>query len=251
MNGKDAAALDAVVTISRALAGGADLKTILDLVAKRGRALTSARAVAVEIQTEGRMVLAASAGELPEGLEVARASADDAVLTVPLVLSGRAYGALVAVGRRGDGPRFGVEDEEMLEALAALAVSAVAAREIGREQRPAVLDHMGLAGAIEMLADLTESPQLEIRTRLDLSFEDGRTGDRLHGEVETLAYRIVQDGLAGLVKCPGASRVLVAVSEDDQREEVEIEVRATGREETRITATLPSARYWRSMLNID
>jgi GAF domain-containing protein len=251
LSGRDAAGLDAVVTVSRAVAGGADLKTILDLVAKRGRALTSARAVALEIQKKGRMVVAAMAGELPEGLEAARAGADDAVLTVPLALRGRAYGALVAVGRRDDGPRFSVADEEMLEALAALAVGAVAAREIGREQRPVVLDHVGLAGAIELLADLAESPQLEIRTQLDLAFEGGRTGDRLHGEVETLVYRIVQDGLAGVVKCPGASRVLVAVAEDDEREEVEIEIRATGREETRIAATLPSARRWRSMLNID
>lgn len=250
MSGRDAAGLDAVVTVSRAVAGGADLKTVLDLVAKRARALISARAVAVEIQKKGRMVLAATAGELPDGLEAARASADDAVLTVPLVLCGRAYGAMIAIGQ-GDGTRFSVEDEEMLESLAALAVGAVAAREIGREQRPAVLDHVGLAGAIELLADLAESPQLEIRTQLDLAFESGRTGDRLHGEVETLVYRIVQDGLAGVVKCPGASRVLVAVAEDDEREEVVIEISATGREETRITATLPSARRWRSMLNID
>jgi hypothetical protein len=251
LNGRDAAALDAVVNISRAVAGGDDLTAVLDLVAKRGRALAAARAVAIEIQEAGRMVVAATAGELPEGLEAARESDGDAVLTVPLVLYGRAYGALVAVDRRGGGLRFSVEEEEMLEALAALAVGALAAREIGREQRPAVLDHVGLAGAIELLADLAESPQVEIRTRLDLSFEEGRAEARLHREVETLVYRIVQDGLAGVVKCPGATRVLVAVAEDDGREEVEVEIRATGSEETRITATLPSARRWRSMLNID
>lgn len=251
MSERDAAALDAVVTISRALASGSDLTAILDLVAKRGRALVSARAVAIEIQEEGRMVVAAVAGDLPEGLAAARESVQSAVLVVPLGLGDRAYGALVAVDRQDGGPRFSVEDEELLEALAALAAGAVAAGRSGEGQRPVVLDHVGLPGAIELLADLAESPALEIRTRLDPSFEEGRAGDWFSDEVETAVYRIVQESLASIVKCPGASRVLVDVAEDGEREEVRIEVRSIGGEGARIAATLPSARRWRSMLNID
>jgi signal transduction histidine kinase len=247
---RDAAALDAVVTISRALAGEGDLAATLDLVAKQGRALVAARAVAVEIQEDGRMVVAAVAGELPEGLAAARERVGSVVLTVPLVLRGRAYGALAAVDRQDGGPRFTVEDEELLEALAALAAAA-AARKFGRGQQPVVLEHVGLAGAIELLADLAESPQLEIRTRLELGSEGGRAENRLDGRLETAVYRIVQEALAGIVKCPGASRVIVEVVEDDGREEVRVEVRSVGKEETRLAATLPSARRWRSMLNID
>ena len=250
MSGRDVAALDAVVTISRALSGGVELGEILELVAKRGRTLVSARAVAIEVQEDDRMVLAAVAGELPEGVAAARESTECAVLSVPLALRGRAYGALVAVDCQGSGSRFTVEDEELLDPLAALAAGAVAAEKLGQGRRPVVLDHVGLGAAIELLADLVESPQLEIRTRLDFSFEEGRAGARLDGEVETVVYRIVQEALTSIVKCPEANEVLIEVIEDDAREEVRIEVRSFGREGTRMTATLP-VRRGRSMLNID
>jgi signal transduction histidine kinase len=247
---RDAAALDAVVTISRALAGEGDLAAILDLVARQGRALVAARAVAIEIQEDGRMVVAAVAGELPEGLAAARERVGSAVLTVPLALRGRAYGALAAVDRQDGSPRFTVEDEELLEALAALAAAA-AARKFDRAQRPMVLEHVGLAGAIELLADLVESPQLEIRTQLDLAPGKGREGDRLDREREAAVYRFVQETLGSIVKCPGATQVLLELVEDEEREELRIEVRALGAQETRVAATLPSGRRWRSMLNID
>jgi signal transduction histidine kinase len=248
---RDAAALNAVVTVSRAFAGEADLATILDLVAKQGRAVVGARALAIEVREDGGMVVAAVAGELPEGVDAARESAESAVLVIPLALRGRAYGALVAVDRQSGGPRFTVEDEEMLEALATLAAGAVAAQKLHRAQRPPALDHVGLTGAIELLADLVESPEVEIRTRLDLAFGEGRAENRLDGKVETAAYRIVQEALTSIVKCPEASQVLVEVVEDDGRGELKIEVRASGGEETRVTATLPSGRRRRSMLNID
>lgn len=250
MSERDAAALDAVVTVSRALTGEAELATVLDLVAKQGRALVSARAVAIEVREAGQMAVAAVAGELPEGVEAARESARGAVLVVPLAMRGHAHGALVAVDPQSGGARFTVEDEELLEALAALAAGAVAVEKFGRARRPAVLDSVGMAAAIELLADLAESPELEIRTRLDLSFEEGRAPDRLDGEVETVLYRIVQEALASIVKCPGASQVLVEVIEDDAREELRIEVRSFGKEGTRMTATLPGRRRG-SMLSID
>lgn len=245
MSERDAAALDAVVTISRALTEEPDLASVLDLVAKRGRALVAARALAIEIQQDGHMVVATVAGELPEGLAAARESTESAVLVVPLALRGRAYGALVAVDRQGDsGGRFTVEEEELLEALATLAAGAVAAQELSRTQRPVVLDHVGLAGAIELLADLAESPKLEIRTRLDLSL-DGRR-DR---EMECAVYRFIEEALTSTVKCPGTSRVLVEVVEDEDRGELRIEVRSVGGEGPRIAATVPSGWRWRSMLN--
>lgn len=251
MSERDAAALDAVVTISRALTGETDLAATLDLVAKQGRALVSARAVAIEVQQDGRMAVVAVAGELPEGLGAARESAESAMLVVPLALRGRAYGALVAVDPQSGGSRFTVEDEELLEALAVLATGAVAAQELGQIQRPVVLDHVGLAGAIELLADLAESPKLEIRTRLDLSFEKGRTAARLDSEMECAIYRFIEEALTSIVKCPGTSQVLVEVVEDDDRGELKIEVRSVGSEGPRVAATVPSGWRWRSMLNSD
>jgi signal transduction histidine kinase len=282
---RDAAALDAVITISRTLSGEADLAAVLDLVAKRGRALISARALAIEVREGGRMAVAAVAGELPEGLGAARERVGGSVLVVPLALRGRAYGALAAVDRQEDGPRFTLEDEELLEALAALAASAVAAQKFGRAQRPVVLDHVGLAGAIELLADLAESPRLEIRTGLDFALEEGRVGSRFDGEVETAIYRIVQEALDNAVKHAGASRVQVEVTQDSELEGVKVRIEDDGdgfdpaterdgsglagmRERaellggflrihsspgqgTRITATLPPGSRLRSMLNID
>lgn len=195
------------------------------------------------------MTVAAVAGDLPEGLDAARESSDGVVLTVPLVLRGEAYGALIAVDRQSDGPRFTVEDEELLEALAPLAASAVATRSLGASRPPAPLDHVGLAGAIELLADLTESPKLEIRTRLDLSFDQGRAADRPDSEMERAVYRFVQEALASVVKCPGTSRVLVEVVEDDDRGELNIEVRSGDDGGPRIAASVPSGWRWRSMLN--
>ncbi|HEU5062215.1 MAG TPA: GAF domain-containing sensor histidine kinase [Solirubrobacterales bacterium] len=157
------AALDATVTIARTLAAETDLETILGLVAKRGRALVSARALVIELLHGPHLVVEAAAGELPPGLIGARVDAESSVagaalrmlrperletavnrarydefglgrhglaaeagLVVPLVLRGRAYGALVAVDRQSEGPEFSAEDEELLEAFAASAATAVA-----------------------------------------------------------------------------------------------------------------------------
>lgn len=159
---RNLAALDATVTIARTLAAQTDLATVLDLVAKRGRALVSARTLVIELLEDDRLVVVAAAGEIPAGLVGARVDAEnsvggaalralrperieaglnrarytdfglgrvglaaDAGLVVPLTLRGRAYGVLVAVDRQSDGPEFSAEDEELLEAFAASAATAV------------------------------------------------------------------------------------------------------------------------------
>jgi signal transduction histidine kinase len=156
-------ALDATMQIARALGGETDLDAILGLVAKRGRALVSARALVIEHEEDGAMVIAAGAGELPEGLigervdlrdslasEALRTSRtlrleDDANqarferhglgrlgvqasagLVVPLIFRGRGHGVLVAVDRLEEGPAFSAEDQRLLEAFAASAATAVA-----------------------------------------------------------------------------------------------------------------------------
>ncbi|MGN6557384.1 MAG: GAF domain-containing protein, partial [Solirubrobacterales bacterium] len=157
------AALDATVTIARTLAAQTDLEVILDLVAKRGRALVSARVLAIELLEGDDLVVAAAAGEIPEGLIGAHVDAESSVagaalrslrperletsvnrvryaefglgrlglaaeagLVIPLTLRGRAYGALIAIDRQEEGPEFSSEDEELLEAFAASAATAVA-----------------------------------------------------------------------------------------------------------------------------
>ena len=58
-------ALDATLQIARALSGQTEISPILELVAKRGRALVSARALVIELLVGDELELAAGAGELP------------------------------------------------------------------------------------------------------------------------------------------------------------------------------------------
>jgi two-component system, NarL family, sensor histidine kinase DevS len=250
---RDAIALDANLTIARMLAVETDLGAILDLVAKRGRVLASARAVVIELKEGSDLVAAATAGEVPEG-PIAR-------LVVPLTLRGHSYGALVAWGGE-----FSIEDEEMLETLAAGAAAAVAsarssdlagrreqlaaseaerarwARELqviaeaGVESgklraliadlRPPVLDERGVGAAIEALADMVESPAVEVQTRIELAFERGRVETRHDEELEIAVYRIVQEALGNAIRHAGASRVAIEVVDDGSG--VRIAVRDNG-----------------------
>jgi signal transduction histidine kinase len=333
---RNVAALDATVTIARTLAGQTDLGTVLDLVAKRGRALVSARTLVIELLKDDELVVVAVAGEIPAGLVGARVDAEssvagaalralrserieaglnraryaefglgrfglaaDAGLVVPLTLRGRPYGVLVAVDRQSDGPEFSVEDEELLEAFAASAATAVAtaqlfdsarrrdriaageaerrrwARELHDETlqgmaalrmslaamegadpaaaqkliqqaiadveaeaeklrslitdlRPVALDQLGVAAAIELLADGVETPGFEVQTRLDFAFEQGRAEERLDDERETAIYRIVQEALNNTVKHAGAAHAWVEIVEDEDRGDVRIAIRDDG-----------------------
>jgi signal transduction histidine kinase len=166
-------ALDATVAIARTLAGQTDIDTILELVAKRGRALVSARALVIELEVAGGLAVAAVAGEVPRDLLGATVNREDSVagqalrtlrpqrlenavnraryeehglgqrgmeaeagLVVPLVLRGNSYGALVAIDKLSDGPDFSEHDEELLESFASSAAIAVAtARSVDAERR--------------------------------------------------------------------------------------------------------------------
>ena len=78
------AALEATTEITRAVGGATDLDVILELVAKRGRALVSARALLIEIVDGGELVVAAGAGERPAGLIGERIALADTVASAAL-----------------------------------------------------------------------------------------------------------------------------------------------------------------------
>jgi signal transduction histidine kinase len=166
------AALDATVQIALALGGQTDLDRILQLVAKRGRALVSARALVIELLDGDDLVIAAVAGEVPSQLLGQRVPVRDTVaenalrnlasqrleeglnrsrferhglgrlglqitagLAVPLIFRGTSYGVLIVADRLDDGPEFGAEDLRLLESFAASAATAVAtAHNAAREQ---------------------------------------------------------------------------------------------------------------------
>jgi signal transduction histidine kinase len=157
------ATLDATTQIALAVGGETDLDVILELVAKRGRALVGARVLLIELRRRQELFVAAGAGELPAGVvgqtlqlrdslagqalrarrtlrlddEVNRARFDEhgtgrlgvharGGLVVPLLFRGHGYGALLALDRLQDGPSFSAEDERLLVAFAASAATAVA-----------------------------------------------------------------------------------------------------------------------------
>src|SRR6185437_3694261 len=62
------AALEATTQIAKAVGGETDPDVVLELVAKRGRALVSARALLIELQRGQELLVAAGAGELPAGV---------------------------------------------------------------------------------------------------------------------------------------------------------------------------------------
>ena len=165
-------ALDATIQIARALGGETDLERILGLVAKRGRALVSARALVIEHERAGEMVIAAAAGDVPEGLVGQRVDLHDSLaaaalrtrrtlrvdeapnrprferyglgrlgvnadagLMVPLMFRGQGHGVLVVVDRLKGGPAFTAEDQRLLEAFAASAATAIATAETVEAER--------------------------------------------------------------------------------------------------------------------
>ena len=165
-------ALGAMVEISRAIGGQTDLAAILELVAKRGRALISARALVIELQVDAGLEVVAAAGQVPADLVGQRMALEGSVteaalrtggtqrlsdelnkarfnehglgqlgfdaedgLIVPLVFRGQSLGALVAVDRVAAGPQFTVQDERLLEAFATSAATAVwTAQSVATEQ---------------------------------------------------------------------------------------------------------------------
>jgi signal transduction histidine kinase len=232
-------ALDATIQIARALGGQTDLEAILKLVAKRGRALVSARTLVIELLHGTELEFAAGAGELPadvigqrvdlEGTVASAAlraretqhladrlnrarfeqhgggrlglSAGDG-LVVPLVFRDRVYGVIVALEHLGEGA-FTAEHQRLLEASAASAAVAVAtaqsAADERRQQRLAAAEAERTRWARELHDDTLQALG---NLRLTLA------GARRSGERDTMATAIGQ-ALAQLEQDISTLRALI------------------------------------------
>jgi PAS domain S-box-containing protein len=90
------------------------------------------------------------------------------------------------------------------------------------ELRPAALDELGLAASLRDLAERTQAVYgLEVETLVELPAPDG-SPRRLGPEVETAAYRIVQECLSNAARHAGASRVVVELSQRNGALAVEV-----------------------------
>ncbi len=147
------------VDIARTVGGETDVERVLDLIVKRARALVDARALLVLLQRDGKLFVAARAGEVSDEVRDLEVPPDDAIfaaameervsqrlergsppskarlrerlgaeaaLVVPLLFRGRSVGALVALDREAGGVEFDQEDLRLLQSFAASAATAVA-----------------------------------------------------------------------------------------------------------------------------
>ena len=90
------------------------------------------------------------------------------------------------------------------------------------ELRPAALDELGLEASLRDLAERTQAVYgIEVDTLVQLPAGDGGPR-RLDAEVETAAYRIVQESLSNAARHAGASRVVVGLAQLDGTLEVEV-----------------------------
>jgi signal transduction histidine kinase len=100
-------------------------------------------------------------------------------------------------------------------ALAQIELSIKGLQGLITELRPAALDQIGLAPAVEALAKrVSATSGLDVELCLDLAFEAGRADGRLEPEIEGTLYRIAQESLTNAVKHASADHVKVEFAED-------------------------------------
>src|SRR5580700_7024308 len=88
-------------------------------------------------------------------------------------------------------------------------------RHLITELRPAALDDLGLAAALEALARRMQAIDgLDVQTEIDLGPEHD-DGQRLDPELESTIYRVVQEALTNVSRHAQATHALVRVSERD------------------------------------
>ncbi len=153
--------LEATTEIARAVSGETDIERILQMIAKRGRALVNARTVAILLEENGELLVVAEAGEADETVVGQRIPLDgsvyadvfgsrqpervsdlrarlragshalgidaDSALAVPLVFRGRALGVLAVYDHAPDVDvgTFTMADQQLMLSFAASAATAV------------------------------------------------------------------------------------------------------------------------------
>src|SRR5207247_6327241 len=101
-------------------------------------------------------------------------------------------------------------DAERATAIVETAERALAGtRRLVREVRPIELDHVGLVSAVRRLAY-----DIEDRERLHISFHAEDMDERLDPDLETAAYRVIEEALTNIVEHAGATEVVIERSEE-------------------------------------
>jgi signal transduction histidine kinase len=124
------------------------------------------------------------------------------------------------------------QDEARLQtirdSISRIEIAIEALRAIIGDLRPAALDALGPAAALESLAERVRGRTgLEVDLRVQLASGDGSSPARHTDAVESTVYRVVQEALNNVAKHADASRASVTVTELD--DEIRIEVADDGR----------------------
>ncbi len=203
---KTVAALEATMSIARALGAETDLDRVLELVTERGRALVEARVMLIALNEGDELVVRSVAGNADEDLLGRPLTSEQrlaAGMLVPLSYRGQTVGMLVAVDRIDGDSGFVDDDRRLLEAFAASAATAVviaqrvAASTLRRRVEAAELERARWARELhdDSLQDLAG-----LRILLSASRRTGREED-LSRAVDEAITRLSGsiDGLRGLI----------------------------------------------------
>jgi signal transduction histidine kinase len=231
---RNVAALEATIQIARAVGGETDPEVVLQLVAKRARALVSARTLLIELIRGEELEVAAGAGELPQGIVGKRVPLADTVaahaartqhpqrltdqlnrarfnehglgqlgvsavegIVVPLIFRGEPHGVLVALDRLQEGPEFSEDDETLLESFAVSAASAVAtAQSVTAERHRQRL--AAAEGERRRWARELHDDTLQSLSALRISLSAARRSPATLGEVVGDAVAQLEEAIANL-----------------------------------------------------
>jgi signal transduction histidine kinase len=124
--------------------------------------------------------------------------------------------------------RQGTIEQAVPQAIGHLEDEIANLRAIINELRPAALDDLGLAAAIDALLDRHRN-QDHLAIDAELAIPDPQTGQpRLTADLETTVYRLLQEALTNVVKHSGARHVRVAVIIDTGAVSLEVHDDGTG-----------------------
>ncbi|MGH9380998.1 MAG: sensor histidine kinase [Thermoanaerobaculia bacterium] len=119
------------------------------------------------------------------------------------------------------------------ECVAMAAEALEQTRELSRLLRPTVLDDLGLESALRWLART-----LRARSGLEVALTTRGAEQRIDPDIETLAFRVVQEALTNVLKHSGTRQAEVDLAVEDQQLRLVVRDRGRGFEPQRALAEL-------------
>jgi signal transduction histidine kinase len=131
---------------------------------------------------------------------------------------------ILSAARRG-----GDVDGLLAQAVEQVDATIAEMRRLIADLRPATLDELGLAAALEALVErLGWGEVLDVELRVELAEDGGGNPIRYLGQIEDTVYRLVQEALTNVARHAGVNRAGVEVIEADEEIRVLIEDRGQG-----------------------